>query len=346
MTTRVSQAKKTYRVAVVGATGAVGLEMIRMLEARHFPVKTLRLFASERSGGRSLTFKKNQINVEVLKPEAISDLDVAVFSAGATISKHFAPLFAQRGVFVIDNSSAWRMDPDVPLVVPEVNPNSVNKNTKIIANPNCSTIQMVVALKPLHDAVRVKTVRVATYQSVSGAGGKGIKELQQQIEALSSGKPIPPPEKTPHQIAYNVVPQIDIFVEGGYTKEEMKMVNETKKIMGDPAIEVSATCVRVPVFRCHSEAVWIETERPLSVNEARKLLRDASGVVVMDDPEKGVYPTPLQASEQQFTYVGRIRKDLASSRGLTFWIVSDNLLKGAALNAIQVAELLVEKGIL
>jgi len=345
MSSAIEAQKKTFNVAVVGATGAVGLEMVRMLELRKFPIKTLRLFASERSAGKSLTFSNKQISIEALRAEAIKDIDIAVFSAGSPISKEFAPLFAAKGIFVIDNSSAWRMDALIPLTVPEVNPDSIHKDTKIIANPNCSTIQMVVVLKPLHDAAGLETVRVATYQSVSGAGQKGIQELEEQTKAWAQGCPIPASKKIPHQIAFNLVPQIDVFTDNGYTKEEMKMVNETQKIMGLPNTKVSATCVRVPVFRSHSEAVWIETSRPLSVAEAKKLLSTAPGVVLQDDPQKGVYPMPLPAEGQQSTYVGRIRQDLASPKGLSFWVVSDNLLKGAALNAVQIAELLVEKGL-
>ncbi len=337
--------KKLFNVAVVGATGAVGLEMVRMLQDRKFPIKTLRLFASERSSGKSLKFNDKQVGVEVLQAEAISNIDVAIFSAGATISKKFAPLFAEKGIFVIDNSSAWRMDANIPLVVPEVNPHALSKEKKIIANPNCSTIQMVVALKPIHDAVKIKKIRVATYQAVSGAGQKGIEELELQSRAWVSGKSIPPAQKFAHQIAFNLVPQIDVFTDNGYTKEEMKMVNETRKIMESPEMGVSATCVRVPVYRSHSEAVWIETEKPITPQEVRKLLSKAPGIVLQDEPEKSVYPMPLPAEAQQSTFVGRIRQDLASPNGISLWVVSDNLLKGAALNAVEIAELLVKRGI-
>lgn len=345
MATALGAQKKTFNVAVVGATGAVGLEMVQMLERRKFPVKSLRLFASERSAGKSLSYNNQPVSVEALKADAIKDIDIALFSAGATISREFAPLFADKGIFVIDNSSAWRMEPNIPLTVPEVNPDSVRADTKIIANPNCSTIQMVVCLKPLHDAAHLEAVRVATYQSVSGAGQKGIEDLEVESKAWAAGSPIPAPKKMAHQIAFNLIPQIDVFTDNGYTKEEMKMVNETQKIMGLPEVRVSATCVRVPVFRSHSEAIWIETRRPVSVAQARELLSKAPGVVLQDDPEKGVYPMPLAAEGQQTTFVGRIRQDLASQKGLSFWVVSDNLLKGAALNAVQIAELLVEKGL-
>ena len=332
-------------MAVVGATGAVGIEMMRMLELRRFPVKTLRLFASERSAGKSLNFNGKPVAIEALRADAIKDIDIAMFSAGSDASKEFAPIFAERGIFVIDNSSAWRMDPKVPLVVPEVNPNDLRKDTKIIANPNCSTIQMVVVLKPLHDAVGLESVRVATYQSVSGAGAKGIHDLEVQTRAWAAGQAIPPTQKIQHQIAFNLIPQIDVFTDNGYTKEEMKMVNETRKIMGLPDVRLSATCVRVPVFRSHSEAVWIETRKPLSVAEAKRLLLGAPGVTLQDDPGKGLYPMPAPAEGQQTTYVGRIRQDLASVNGLAFWVVSDNLLKGSALNAVEIAEQLVSKGL-
>ncbi len=335
---------KTYNVAVVGATGAVGLEMIRMLEQRKFPVNTLRLFASERSHGKSLKFKGKAVSVKTLDSKSFSGITVAVFSAGATISKEYAPRFAERGIFVVDNSSAWRMDPEIPLVVPEVNAHALEADKKIIANPKCSTIQMVMALKPIHDAARIKSIHVATYQSVSGAGGKGIQELEEQSRAWANGRQIPPSKKIPHQIAFNLVPQIDVFAEEGYTKEEWKMVNETRKILESPTIKVSATCVRVPVFRGHSEAVWIEMEKPISVQRVRELLAEAPGVVLVDEPLKSQYPMPLTASGRGETFVGRIRQDLASDNGLAMWIVSDNLLKGAALNAIQIVELLAKKG--
>ena len=271
---------KKYRVGVVGATGAVGREMIKMLEARNFPVEQVRYLASERSAGKKLSFLGREVAVEQLKPESGKGLDIALYSAGAAVSREFAPHFAKDGCFVIDNSSAWRMDKDVPLVVPEVNPGDLSARKKIIANPNCSTIQMVVALKPLHDAVKIKRVVVATYQSVSGAGQKGIDELKSQSAEWAAGKAVTQAVKFQYQIAFNLIPQIDIFEENGYTKEEMKMVNETRKIMGDSNIKLSATCVRVPVFRSHSEAVWIETEKKLSPKEARELLAKALGVEV------------------------------------------------------------------
>jgi aspartate-semialdehyde dehydrogenase len=336
---------KKYNVGVVGATGAVGQEMMKMLEARKFPVQSVRLLASERSAGKKLSFDGKETAVEKLTPESGRGLDIALFSAGATVSREFAPHFAKAGCFVIDNSSAWRMEPKIPLVVPEVNPHELSADKKIIANPNCSTIQMVVALKPLHDAVKIKRVIVATYQSVSGAGGKGMEELKAQVLAWARNEPMPAAGKFPYQIAFNLIPQIDVFTENGYTKEEMKMVNETKKIMGDDSIQVSATCVRVPVFRSHSEAVWIETAKRISPDEAQRLLAKAPGVELMDDPSNKKYPMPLYAENRQITHVGRIRADISSPNGLTFWVVSDNLLKGAALNAVEIAEVLVKRGL-
>ncbi len=347
---------KKYNVAVVGATGLVGREMVRMLDKRNFPVANLRLFASERSRGKTLKFKGKEILVEELTPSSFkvsppsekSSLsprpDIALFSAGAAISKEYAPLAAQEGVFVIDNSSAWRMDPEVPLVVPEINPHTLAKDKKIIANPNCSTIQMVVVLAPLYRRARIKRIVVSTYQAVSGAGQKAVLELEEQVRTIASGKKVKP-RVFPHQIAYNCIPQIDIFLENGYTKEEMKMVNETKKIMEDDSIAVTATCVRVPVFRGHSEAVNIETERKITPEEARQILEKAEGVVVVDDISKLRYPLPTKAANSEETFVGRIREDQSIPNGLNMWIVSDNLLKGAALNAVQIAEELIKRRI-
>ena len=337
---------KQYNVGIVGASGAVGNEMLKMVESRNFPVGSLRLFASERSAGKTLKYRGQDIVIEKLDTSSPKGLDVALFSAGAAVSKEFAPVFAKDNVFVIDNSSAWRMDKDIPLVVPEVNPQDLSADKKIIANPNCSTIQMVVALKPIHDAAKIKRVVVATYQSVSGAGGRGMDELRQQTLAWAKGEAIPAASKFQYQIAFNLIPQIDVFTENGYTKEEMKMVNETQKIMGDSSIRLSATCVRVPVFRSHAESVWIETEKQISAAEARVLLAKAPGVEVVDDPANKKYPMPLDGENQQVTYVGRIREDISTTNGLTFWVVSDNLLKGAALNAVQIAEALVERNIL
>ncbi|MDR3112283.1 MAG: aspartate-semialdehyde dehydrogenase [Elusimicrobiota bacterium] len=331
------------KVAVVGATGAVGLEMIKMLEKRNFPVESIKFLASQRSVGKKLIFNGKEVEVELLTKDSGKNIDIALFSAGAAVSKEFAPFFAKDNCFVIDNSSAWRMDKNIPLVVPEVNPADLSKEKKIIANPNCSTIQMVVALKPIYDFAKIRRVIVSTYQSVSGAGQRGINELSQQLKAWANGEEIPAAQKFQHQIAFNLIPQIDVFTENGYTKEEMKMTNETKKIMGDESIEVSATCVRVPVFRSHSENVWIETESPVSPQKAKELLLKAPGIELIDEPENQKYPTPLLAENEQKTYVGRIRRDISTkSNALTFWVVSDNLLKGAALNAVQIAELLVK----
>jgi aspartate-semialdehyde dehydrogenase len=331
-----------YKVAVAGATGAVGQQMVACLEERQFPVAELKPLASERSIGKKVTFNGIEIPVEVLTPESFSGIEIALFSAGGGISKEYAPLAAAAGAVVIDNSSAWRMDPEVPLVVPEVNPRDIAQYKKrgIIANPNCSTIQMVVALKPLHEAARVKRVVVSTYQAVSGTGQKAVEELAAQVRALFNNQEIVK-KVYPHRIAFNVFPHIDVFLENGYTKEEMKMVNETKKIMGDESIEVTATTVRVPVFYGHSEAVNIETERKLSVEEARKVLAAAPGVKVVDNPAKNEYPMPLDAAGQDLTLVGRIREDFTIPNGLNFWVVADNIRKGAATNAVQIAEILI-----
>jgi aspartate-semialdehyde dehydrogenase len=333
--------KKRYVVAVVGATGAVGNEMIRTLAQRNFPVETLRLFASERSEGKTLEFNDKKISVEALKDTSFKGIDIALFSAGAERSKTWAPVAAKSGCVVVDNSSQWRMDPEVPLVVPEVNPHDLKKHKGIIANPNCSTIQMVVVLKPIHDAAKIKRVVVTTFQAVSGTGQKAINELMQQTTDLLNFKEIQC-NVYPYQIAFNVLPHIDKFLENGYTKEEMKMVNETRKIMGDPSIRLTATTVRVPVFRCHSESLNIETEKKLSPNEVRAILSKAPGVIVYDVPEKNIYPVPLNVAEKDETYVGRIREDESIENGINMWIVADNLRKGAALNAVQIAEKLIE----
>jgi aspartate-semialdehyde dehydrogenase len=332
----------TYRVAVVGVTGAVGQQMVACLEERNFPVGRLVPLASERSLGKTVTFLGKEISVEVLNEDSFDGVEIALFSAGGGISKEFGPIAARAGAVVVDNSSAWRMDPDVPLVVPEVNPQDIGlyPKTGIIANPNCSTIQMVVALKPLHDAARIKRVVVSTYQAVSGTGQKAVDELAEQVRALLSCQPTKN-EVYPHRIAFNCLPHIDVFLENGYTKEEMKMVNETVKIMGDDSIQVTATTVRVPVFYGHSEAVNIETERKLTPEEARRILAAAPGVKVVDNPAKNEYPMPLDAAGQDLTLVGRIREDFSIANGLNFWVVADNLRKGAATNAVQIAELLI-----
>lgn len=333
--------KKKYVVAVVGATGAVGNEMISILEERNFPIEELRLFASERSEGKTLKFKNDEIPVKTLNEDSFKGVDIALFSAGAERSKIWAPVAVKSGCVVIDNSSQWRMDPEVPLVVPEVNPHDLKWHKGIIANPNCSTIQMVVVLKPIHDAAKIKRVVVTTFQSVSGTGKKAMDELLKQTSDLLNFRDAVC-NVYPYQIAFNVLPHIDKFLDNGYTKEEMKMVNETKKIMGDDSIRVTATTVRVPVFKGHSESVNIETEKKLTANEARALLASAPGVIVYDAPEKNVYPLPIYVAGKDEVYVGRIREDESIECGLNMWIVADNLRKGAALNAIQIAEELIK----
>lgn len=334
--------KDKYIVAVVGATGAVGNEMVAVLEERKFPVEKLRLFASERSEGKTLEFHDRAVAVEILGEKVFHGIDIALFSAGAERSLHFAPVAVKSGCVVIDNSSAWRMDPGVPLVVPEVNPHDLKWYKGIIANPNCSTIQMVVALKPIHDAARIKRVVVTTFQSVSGTGRKAMDELLHQTSDILNFRNVKP-VVYPHQIAFNCLPHIDKFMEDGYTKEEIKMVNETKKIMGDDSIRVTATTVRVPVFRGHSESVNIETEKKLTTDEVRALLSKMPGIIVFDAPEKNIYPLPVDAVGKDEVFVGRIREDKSIENGINMWVVSDNLRKGAALNAVQIAEKLIER---
>jgi aspartate-semialdehyde dehydrogenase len=333
--------KKKYVVAVVGATGAVGNEMISILEERKFPVEILKLFASKRSEGKSLEFNGKPVAVEVLKEDVFQGIDIALFSAGGDRSRQFAPVAAKSGCVVVDNSSAWRMDPEVPLVVPEVNAHDLHHHKGIIANPNCSTIQMVVVLWPIHEKTRIKRVVVTTFQSVSGTGKKAMDELMQQTSDLLSFKAIRT-DVYPHQIAFNCLPHIDTFMDDGYTKEELKMVNETKKILGDDAVQVTATTVRVPVFRGHSESLNIETEKKLSASETRALLAAAPGIVVYDAPDKNIYPLPVHAAGRDEVYVGRVREDDTIANGINLWITADNLRKGAALNAVQIAETLIE----
>lgn len=324
---------KSVNVAVVGATGLVGRKMVQVLEERNFPVDQLRLLASARSVGKKMTFHGERIEVQELTPESFQGIDVALFSAGASVSKEFAPHAVKAGTLVIDNSSAYRMDDNVPLVVPEVNPQDILKHEGIIANPNCSTIQMVVALKPLHDRWKIKRIVVATYQSVTGAGKPAVTQLEAEMANEKN-----PPRKFPHQIAYNVLPQIDVFFDDGYTKEEKKMVNETRKIMGDESINVTATCVRVPVFGGHSEAVNVEFNKSFDENEVIETLRHAPGVCIQNDSDQGIYPMPIWSHEKDDVFVGRIRRDTTIPNGLNLWIVSDNLRKGAATNAVQIAE--------
>lgn len=334
-------ATKELHVAVAGATGAVGKQMLACLQERDFPVKSIKLLASSRSAGRRLTFKDQEVVVEELTKNSFAGVDIALFSAGGGTSKQFAPYAAEHGCVVVDNSSAWRMDPDVPLVVPEVNPNAVAgyKAKHIIANPNCSTIQMVVALNPIHREYRIKRVVVSTYQAVSGTGVKAIEELTRQSRAGLDNSPV---EKTvyPHQIAFNCLPHIDVFEDNGYTKEEMKMLNETRKIMADDDIRLTATTVRIPVYYGHSEAINIETEKPVTADGVRALLETAPGVKVVDDPENNLYPLPIDAAGSDWTYVGRIRDDASIENGLNMWVVSDNIRKGAATNTVQIAEIL------
>ena len=337
---------KGFRVAIAGATGAVGREMMKVLEERDFPVSELIPLASERSEGQKLEFRDREYTVRRLKPDSFAGVDIALFSPGATVSREFAPHAARAGAVVIDNSSAFRMENDCPLVVPEVNPKDVEQavtpgGRRIIANPNCSTIQLVVVMKPLHDAAGLKTVVVSTYQSVSGAGQKGIDELEQQSRALFNMAEIVP-AKFHHRIAFNLLPEIGKDSGNGYTDEEMKMVNESRKIMHLPELAVSATCVRVPIFFCHSEAAHLTFERPLAPDQAREILRKAPGVKVVDDLKEHIYPMPILGAGDDDTLVGRIRTDLATPNSLALFVVSDNLRKGAATNAVQIAELLAK----
>ena len=332
---------KYYNIAILGATGAVGQTMIKVLEERNFPIDELKLLASPRSAGKELEYMGVKYKVEPVTPESFEGIDIALFSAGGSRTKEWAPIAVEKGAVVIDNSSAFRMDDDVPLVVPEVNPEDVKWHKGIIANPNCSTIQMVVAINPIHKSKKIKKVFVSTYQAVSGAGATAIRDLEEETKAHFEGKYYYP-EALPAHIAFNVIPHIDVFLDNDYTKEEMKMVNETRKIMHAPDIKVSPTCVRVPVFYGHSETVVIETEEPVTPEEAREILKNAPGVIVEDDPKNNVYPMPIDVAGKDEVFVGRIRKDLIFDNGLSMWIVADNLRKGAATNAVQIAELLVE----
>ena len=344
-------AKKRYNVAVVGATGAVGTEMLRVLAERRFPVKGIRLLASARSAGQRLPFNGSTRAVEKLRSRAFDGIDVALFSAGASRSLEFAPEAVRRGAIVVDNSSAFRMAGGVPLVVPEVNAHALRRHDGLIANPNCSTIIMLVPLAPLHKAAGITRIVVSTYQSVSGAGAKAMYQLydettralkQFQVSGFRFQVKRKRETPLPKQIAFNVIPQVDVFLDNRSTKEEMKMVNETRKILEEPRLLISATCARVPVFIAHSEAVWIETERPLSVERARELLRRAPGVRLVDDPASGAYPLPIEAAGQDDILVGRLRRDASVSKGLVLWVSGDNLRKGAATNAVQIAELLLK----
>lgn len=330
---------RIMNIAIVGVSGAVGQEFLRVLDEQNFPIDSLKLFGSKRSAGKSYIFRdKNYTVIELTdNAEDFRGIDIAFVSAGASVSKMYAPTITAHGALMIDNSSAFRMDTDVPLVVPEVNgQDAFNAPRRIIANPNCTTIQMVVALKPINDISPITRVHVATYQAASGAGASAMDELIQQYSEIAAGKE-PTVRKFAHQLAYNVIPHIDVFMDNGYTKEEMKMFNETKKIMHAPKLDVSAMCVRVPVMRAHSEAIWVETAEPVSVEAARKAFAAAEGVVVIDNPAANEYPMPLDIAGKDPVYVGRIRKDLTNDRGLSFWVVGDQIKKGAALNAVQIA---------
>src|SRR5688572_7805113 len=328
---------RTPHVAVVGATGAVGLELIKTLEKRNFPVGKLTLLASARSVGKKLKFRGNVATVEELSKDSFAGIDLALFSAGGTISKEFAPIAASAGCVVIDNSSAFRMDEAVPLVIPEINAADMKHHKGIIANPNCTTAVTLMALYPLHQAFNVKRIFASSYQAVSGTGARAIAELERQVNQIVTGQTVTK-EVYPHQIAFNVLPHVDSFLPNGYTKEEMKMQNEGRKIMHHPTFHASVTCVRVPVYRAHSVAVTAEFEMPVSVESAREVLSKAPGLDIVDNPEKAEYPLPLYAAERDNCQVGRIRKDCALDNGLCFWVVGDQLLKGAALNAVQIAE--------
>lgn len=325
-------------IAIVGASGAVGQELLKVLDEQNFPVSSLRLFGSERSAGKEYQFRGEKIKVELLNHESnFSGVDIAFTSAGASTSKEFADTITKNGTVMIDNSSAFRMDHDVPLVVPEVNPeDALNRPRNIIGNPNCTTIQMVVALKPIQDLSPIHGVHVATYQAASGAGAAAMKELEQQFKDIVENKKLTV-DKFPYQLAFNLIPQVDIFTDNGYTKEEMKMFNETRKILHSDTIKVSATCVRVPVLRAHSESIWLSTEKPLEPEEVKAALEKAPGIVVKDEPDKKEYPMPIDISDKDPVYVGRIRKDISDPNGLSFWVVGDQIKKGAALNAVQIA---------
>lgn len=336
--------QKLFNVAVVGATGAVGEQIIRLLEERNFPIKELKLLSSARSAGVKLSFKGQEVVVQEATPESFQGVDIALFSAGGDVTKALAPHAVEAGAICIDNTSAYRMDPDTPLVVPEVNVEKINEHKGIIANPNCSTIQMVAALKPLYDRYGISRIIVSTYQAVSGAGAKAINEMLRQSKEVLEGNEANPdilpvgslPVK--HQIAFNAIPQIDKFLDNGFTNEEMKMILETKKIMGDESIEVTATCVRIPVVYGHSESVYVELKEDFDVEEVKTLLANAPGIVLVDNPAEQQYPLATDAAGKLETFVGRVRRDLSNPKALNMWIVSDNLLKGAAWNAVQIAE--------
>ena len=332
-----------YKVAIVGATGMVGQEFIKVLEQRNFPIEYIELLASDRSAGKKLFFSHQEVEVKETTPESFKGIDIALFSAGAEISRYFSPIAAQSGAVVVDNSSAFRMDSRVPLVVPEINPEDIKKHNGIIANPNCSTIQMVMALYPLHRVNPIKRIVVTTFQAVSGTGSAAVGELTTQAKQVFNGQATVP-HVYPHQIAFNVLPEIDVFLDNAYTKEEWKMVEETRRIMHADDIAISATCARVPVFIGHSEAINVEFSRPMSPDEARRILTQAPGVKLLDDPAISLYPQPWSSAGTDEVFVGRIRRDVSHPNGLVMWVVADNLRKGAALNTIQIAEEMVERG--
>ncbi len=331
-----------YKVAIVGATGLVGREFIKTLEQRNFPAASIQLFASDRSAGKKLPVGHEEVEVRETTPESFEGIDIALFSAGAEVSRHFSPIAAQSGAVVIDNSSAFRMVPTVPLVVPEVNPEDIKWHKGIIANPNCSTIQMVTALYPLHKVNPIKRIIVDTYQAVSGTGAAAVEELSTQVRQVLNGQTTVP-HIYPHQIAFNMLPEIDVFLDNGYTKEEWKMVEETRKIMHAENMAISATCVRVPVFTGHSEAVHVEFSQPMFPEDAHRILTRAPGVKVLDDTTISLYPQPWSAAGTDEVFVGRIRRDASNQNGLAMWIVADNLRKGAALNAVQIAEEIIKR---
>ncbi|PYI50425.1 aspartate-semialdehyde dehydrogenase [Paenibacillus flagellatus] len=336
--------QKRFNVAVVGATGAVGEQIIRLLDERNFPINELKLLSSARSAGTKVKFKDREVTIEEATPDSFKGIDIALFSAGGDVSKKLVPHAIEHGAVCIDNTSAFRMDPETPLVVPEVNIDKISEHKGVIANPNCSTIQMVAALKPLYDRYGISRIIVSTYQAVSGAGAKAINEMLRQSKEVLEGRD-PNPDILPvgsmpvkHQIAFNAIPQIDKFTENGFTYEEMKMINETKKIMGDDSIEVTATCVRIPVVYGHSESVYVELKSDFDLEDVKSLIANAPGIVLQDNPAEQQYPLATEAAGKLDTYVGRLRRDLSNPRALNMWIVSDNLLKGAAWNAVQIAE--------
>lgn len=334
---------RKYHTAIVGATGLVGQEFIKVLEQREFPMASVHLLASDRSAGKKMFVNHRELEVKELTPHSFDPVDVALFSAGTEISKHFAPIAVRRGAIVIDNSAAFRMNPRIPLVVPEVNPEDLENHRGLIANPNCSTIQMVVALYPLHKVNPIRRIVVDTYQAVSGTGSAAVDELTTQSKLVLEGKSAVP-HVYPHQIAFNLLPEIDVFLDDGYTKEEWKLVNETRRIFRDDSVAISATCVRVPVYAGHSEAIHVEFANPMNPEEARSILANAPGVKVLDDPSVSLYPHPWTAAGTDEVFVGRIRRDASNPNGLAMWVVADNVRKGAALNAVQIAEHLIARG--